>query len=417
MYGRRLLVLIALLLVVSGARAREGGVLRVGVSGDYPPFSLVTGEDPIVFEGFDVAVAGAYAEERGRVLILERFRWPDLIHNLEANRFDLAMSGVTIVPERSAVGRFSVPVVETGAVVLARQPERFPDLAALNRSIVRIGVNAGGYLERVAETRFRRATVVAIPDNAAVLDALLSEDVHAVLTDTAEASLWREAAAVVKLLGPLTRDRKAYLVRADQPGLAADLDRWLLEREADGSLGALRRRHLGESAGPAVATPLHALLAALDERLALMPIVGVAKRREGIALVVERREAAVLAAAVEAVREAAAAAKMPPPPGDLVRAAFRAQIEAAKQVQWAALKDSRYERPEVVPSVDEVLRPALLRIGEKIARLIVALPQGLDREAVRAAAHDQLRTPRLTETSKLAIADSIANLSQAPRAQ
>jgi cyclohexadienyl dehydratase len=416
-YGRRLLVLIALLLVAPGAPAREGGVLRVGVSGDYPPFSLLTGEDPIVFEGFDVAVARAYAEERGRVLILERFRWPDLIRDLEADRFDLAMSGVTIVPERSAMGRFSVPVVETGAVVLARQPERFPDLAALNRSIIRIGVNAGGYLERVAETQFRRATVVAIPDNAAVLDALLSQDVHAVLTDTAEASLWREAAEGVKLLGPLTRDRKAYLVRADRPGLAADLDRWLLEREADGSLGALRRRHLGENAGPAVATPLDALLAAVDERLALMPIVGVAKRREGIALVVERREATVLAAAVEAVGEAAAAAKMPPPSRDLVRAAFRAQIEAAKQVQWAAIKDSRYERPEVVPGVDEVLRPALLRIGEKIARLIVALPQGLDREAVRAAARDQLRTARLTETSKHAIADSIANLSQAPRTQ
>ena len=71
----------------------------------------------------------------------------------------------------------------------------------------------------------------------------------------------------------------------------------------------------------------------------------------------------------------------------------------------------------MVPGVDEVLRPALLRIGEKIARLIVALPQGLDREAVQAAARDQLRTPRLTETSQRAIADSIAGLSQAPRAQ
>ena len=38
-------------------------------------------------------------------------------------------------------------------------------------------------------------------------------------------------------------------------------------------------------------------------------------------------------------------------------------------------------------------------------------------ETVRAAARDQLRMPRLTETSRLAIADAIANLSQAPRAQ
>jgi cyclohexadienyl dehydratase len=416
-HGRRLLVLIALLLIAPGAPAREPGTLRVGISGDYPPFSLIASADPIVFEGFDVTVARAYAEEHGLVLVPTRFRWPNLIRDLEADRFDLAMSGVTIIPERSAVGRFSVPVVETGAVVLARQPERFPDLAALNRSVIRIGVNAGGYLERVAQAQFRRATVVAIPDNNAVLDAFLSENVHAVVTDTAEASLWMEAAGDVKLLGPLTRDRKGYLVRADRAELAARLDRWLMEREADGSLAALRRRYLGENAGPRVAKPLEALLAAVDERLALMPLIGVAKRRAGMPLVVERREATVLAAAVEAVRAAATAAKAQPPPDARVRAAFRAQIEAAKQVQWAALKDPGYERPEVLPGVDAVLRPALLRIGEKIARLIVALPTGLDRDAVRAAARDQLRTPRLTEASKLAIADTIALLSQAPRAQ
>jgi cyclohexadienyl dehydratase len=415
--GRHLLLLIAVLLVAPASGALEGGVLRVGTSGDYAPFSLASGEDPVVFDGFDVAVARAYAEERGLVLLLERFRWPHLIEDLEVDRFDLAMSGVTIDPERSAAGRFSVPVVETGAVVLARQPERFPDLASLNRSIVRIGFNAGGHLEQVAAARFRRATLVAIPDNAAVLDALLRQDVHAVLTDTAEASVWLSAGEGLKLLGPFTRDRKAYLVRADRPGLAADLDHWLLEREADGSLGALRRRYLGDNAGPAVAQPLSALLAAVDERLSLMPIVGVAKRREGIPLVAERREATVLAAALEAVREAEAAAKMAAQPRELVLAVFRAQIEAAKQVQWAAIQDSRYERPDVVPGVDEVLRPALLRIGDKIARLLVALPRGLDSEALRAAARDQLRTPRLAEASKLAIADSIAKLSQAPLAQ
>jgi cyclohexadienyl dehydratase len=405
-------IAIALLLAAPGALARESGVLRVGSSGDYAPFSLAEGEDTIVFEGFDIAVARAYAAERGLVLIPKRFRWPDLIPDLEADRFDLVMSGVTITPDRSAVGRFSVPVVETGAVVLAHQPTRFPDLEALNRSVVRIGVNAGGYLERVALERFRRATLVAIPGNA-VLQALVSENVHAVITDTAEASVWMGALDDVKLLGPLTRDRKAYLVRSDQPGLAAHLDRWLLEREADGSLAALRRRYLSENAGPPVAEPLVALLAAVDERLSLMPIVAVAKRRAGIPLVAERREAIVLATAVETVRSAASELARPPPPDALVRAAFRAQIEAAKQVQWAAIKDPRYERPEGVPGVDEVLRPALIRIGEKIARLIVALPAGFEREAVRTAARDQLRTSRLTEASALAIADAIAELSQA----
>ena len=209
MHSLRSWFAIALLLAAPAAFGRESGVLRVGTSGDYAPFSIAKGDNPIVFEGFDIAVAREYAAERDLVLVPRRFDWPNLIPDLEANRFDLVMSGVTITPDRSAVGRFSVPVAETGAVVLARQPTRFPDLESLNRSLVRIGVNAGGYLERIAIERFRRATLVVIPNNA-VLEALISETVHAVVTDTAEASVWMESLDDVKLLGPLTRDRKAW---------------------------------------------------------------------------------------------------------------------------------------------------------------------------------------------------------------
>jgi chorismate mutase len=327
------------------------------------------------------------------------------------------MSGVTIIPDRSAIGRFSVPVVETGAVVLLGAPERFPDLAALNQSKARIGVNAGGYLERVARDQFPKATLLAIPDNGAVLDALIAGSVHAAVSDTAEASLWLGAAVGAKQLGPITRDRKGYLIRADRPELAAQFDRWLLAREADGTLAGVRGLYLGANAGPAVAAPLTALLAAVDERLSLMPLVAVSKREAGLPLVVPRREAVVLDAAVAAVAATAAATSAETPAEPLVRAFFRAQIEASKQVQWAALKDPEFERPDNPPDVNDVLRPALLRVGEKIARLLVALPAGLAADDVRAAARDQLRTPRVSESSQHAIADAIAALSNGGAAQ
>ena len=42
----------------------------------------------------------------------------------------------------------------------------------LDRPAVRIAVNQGGHLERVARARFPRATIAAIPDNAVVREAL-----------------------------------------------------------------------------------------------------------------------------------------------------------------------------------------------------------------------------------------------------
>lgn len=405
-----------------GAAEHPAGVLRVGTSGDYEPFSRRVGDgDPPAFEGFDVALARAYADSRGLELRLVPFRWKNLREDLAADRFDVAMSGVTVRPERSAVGRFSVPVVETGAVVLVRQPERFPDLDSLNRRIARIGVNRGGHLERVAAARFPRAMRVAIDDNASVREALLAENLHAAVTDTIEATVWLRGTEDLKVLGPFTRDRKALLVRADRAALAADLDAWLLEQEAGGVLAALRREHLGAAAGEPVATASSGLLAAVDERLALMPFVAVAKRRLGLPLEVPEREATVLDAAVASVEAAATEAGVEPPAPEAVRAFFRSLIAAAKQVQWAAIQDPELETPETLPDLETELRPALLRIGDKIARLLVALRAedaavvedlAAARAEARARAGQSLRTPRLSESSVEAIGDALADVSR-----
>ena len=410
----RLWLPIAVAALLAGPAAGGDRPIRVGTSGDYAPFSVISQEHPIVFDGFDLAVARAFAEERGRTLVPKRFVWPELLRGLESNRFDVAMSGVTITPDRSAVGRFSVPVIETGAVVLSRDPGKYPDVASLDTRVARIGVNAGGYLERVARAHFPRATLIAIPDNASVLNALLAESVDAVVTDTAEAPAWLTMVAGASVLGPITRDRKGYLVRADQPELAAELDDWLLAREADGTLAAVREVFFGEGAGEPIATPLLALLAGVDERLSLMPLIAVAKRNAGAPLVVPRREAIVLDAAVRSVAAAAAARGVDVPDEALVRGFFRAQIEASKQLQRAALDDPRFDRPETTPDVDTVLRPALIRIGDKIARLVVALPPGLAARDVLAATRDQLRTPWLSAASVEAIAASVSALSSAP---
>jgi cyclohexadienyl dehydratase len=266
----------------------------------------------------------------------------------------------------------------------------------------------------VARQRFRLATLVAIPDNAAVPEALREGRVDAAISDSLEAPLWLAKLPGHVALGPFTRDRKAYLVRAELPELAAELDAWLLAREADGTLARLRGEQLGEGAGPPVATPLRALLAACDERLALMPLVGAAKRREGLPLEAPEREAVVLEAALDAARRAAAAQRRPPPPEAPLRRLFEALFDAAKELQWASVQAGDVGEDEPLPDLEAALRPALLRIGDRIARLLPALPRELECEAVRAAAQGELRAPRLSEHSKLALADAVCALGAAP---
>ncbi|MBW2242286.1 MAG: transporter substrate-binding domain-containing protein [Deltaproteobacteria bacterium] len=341
--------------------------LRVGTSGDYAPFSLEAADGSLA--GLDVALARAFAEDRGLRLELVRFRWPELQADLEAGRFDLAWSGVTIRPERSLRGRFSVPYLESGAVALVLAGASARRAEDLDRPGRLIAVNLGGHLERVARARFRLASVSPVDGNSNVLAELLEHRADAVITDTLEAAHWIAASDTpLRILGPFTRDYKAVWLRADKPELARDLDRWLIAREADGTLARMRGE-AGIARARGSATPAAALEAALIERLSLIPFVAEAKRRSGGPVEVPDRERIVIEAGERAARLAAAEAGAPPLDEAGVSSFYRAQIEASKALQHEILAGpaAAGEPPDLAKEV----RPALLRVGEKIAWLLV----------------------------------------------
>lgn len=370
---KRLLSWIAVLLLACAGRAAQQPLLRVGTSGDYVPFSQ---RDPAGGrDGFDVALARAYARDRGLAIRWVPMRWDTLDHDFGAGRFDVVMSGVTIRPERSTAGRFSVPVVTSGAVVLTRASS---DLLPAGARIV---VNAGGHLERVARRLFPSAALRPLSPNAAVREALLTGAADAAVSDTLEAPSWLEGTRGLRVLGPFTRDWKAYWLPALASERARDLDAWLLAREADGSLSTLRARYLPEPAREPSATALLAIGAAIEERLALMPLVAEAKRAARAPIRVPAQEQAVLEAGLASVREAALRDELAPPADGAVRDFFIALIDAAREVQEATLSGPASEAAPA--QLDQVLRPALARISERIAWLLVRLPQPLAEAEVK----------------------------------
>ena len=203
-------------------------------------------------------------------------------------------------------------------------------------------------------------------------------------------------------IGPLTRDRKAFLGR--DPALMAALDAWLRAREADGTLALLRGRWLG----PARAAPrsrsasdLDALVALIDLRLAFMPAVAAAKREAGRPVQDPAQEARVIAAA----RAGAVDRGLPPEAAEtLVGAvvdAARAAQEAFLQQPWAV------ERLDL----DREARPALARLSD----LIVARAADLARDPEPSALHlDEIAAaldPSLAPAgARLAIARAIVEL-------
>jgi cyclohexadienyl dehydratase len=440
-------------------------VLRVATSGDYAPFSFETTGDAPSLDGLDVEIANRFAKDGGYRVEIVRFRWPDLSKELAAASFDVAMSGVTVRPERSIAGRLSVPIAATQAVVLTWKGSGTASLQDLDRPGRRIAVNAGGHLEKVAHGFFRRADVLPIADNAAVRMALLDRTVDAVVTDNFEEKVWTAAAPDALRLGTLSDDRKACLLPAARAELAAELDRWLLAREADGWLAELRRRYIRHPDGSEVyngdemlqtAEPVAALAAAVRERLALMPFVYEAKKVAGKPIEDKSQEAAVLDSAVAAVRAEAAAVGRKAPDEGAVRALFEVLIEVGKDAQRRIAEEEARRRPSRKPpegvetsqesgAADAVakagdasttagdaaekpaeekapprytgpdlardLRPAIARIGEKIARILVAMKEPVSARNATARLRETLAGQGVSGSRLEEMAEAIARLS------
>ena len=399
-------------LVAIGTQASSAPPLRVGTSGDYAPFSVREEKDggPALYHGLAPTLARAFAQDRGVDIEFVLFRWPDLLEDLDAGRFDVAMSGVTVRPERSLRGRFSLPITTSGAVVLVPDASPFVTIEELNEKQFQIAVNAGGHLERVSQKHFNKARILPMSENQKVVQALAQGHVDAAITDTREAPVWQSQFPGLRTIGPFTRDRKAFLVRADNPELSRDLDAWLLEAERNGRLETLRIQEIGKSTHPTSTTrPLRALLAAVDERLSLMPWVAEAKRTTGGPIEVPEVEVRVLAEAIDRYRVALAqdpvALKRKE---EAVLDFYRAQIEAAKSIQRQTL--AHPAASQRAPDLTTELRPALVRINDRIATLLVALPGDIDPNEVIQASREELVSTDLSPQARADIADALIAL-------
>ena len=367
-------------------------VLRVGTSGDYPPFSVLSedggGEaahDRPARSGFDIEVANRLASVLGFDVEFRPFDWPELSGALAAGDFDLAMSGVTWRPGRAAVGWMSRAVAAGGPCVVSAAGGPDPPR--------RVAVNRGGILERWTRDRFGAVgggvvEVIAVDDNLSLPGRLERDEVHAFVTDSFEVEHFGRDGWRRDCEPPL--DRKVFWVapqRADDLGPA--VDRWIQRNE--GWLEGRREEWFGHGQGR---DELDHLLDLTARRLAFMPAVASWKAARGAPIEDRERERLVL----EAAERSALEFGLDPQP---VREWFALQIDLAKVVQRRSAA--------AAPTLDlDEIRPALIRLGERQVRSLRALA-GASVEATAPAAFDVL-TPYLDSAEVARVGAGMAKI-------
>jgi cyclohexadienyl dehydratase len=100
------------------AAVKAAGVLNVGLTGDYAPYSLRRRDGSIT--GADVVMAQALADALGVELKIVPTTWKSMTDDFKADRFDIVMGGVSVTPQRAALGDFSVTVMSDGKRPIVR---------------------------------------------------------------------------------------------------------------------------------------------------------------------------------------------------------------------------------------------------------------------------------------------------------
>jgi cyclohexadienyl dehydratase len=82
---------------------KHSGMLEVGLTGDYAPYSLRSPGGRI--SGADVTMAMALEMQLRAKLIIVPTTWKSTTSDFEADRFDLALGGMSVTAERQALSR------------------------------------------------------------------------------------------------------------------------------------------------------------------------------------------------------------------------------------------------------------------------------------------------------------------------
>eukprot|EP01037_Dinobryon_pediforme_P010808 gene10808-10887_t len=216
---------------------RASGELRVGTTGDYKPFSFRNADGG--YTGADIDMAQRLAQRLGVKLVFVPTVWGQLMADFTAQKFDIAMGGVTNLPPRAAKGLFGRTVYVDGKRPIARctDKDRFTSIAAINQPTVRAVVNPGASNEEFARANFPNAKLTVHSDNATVFDEIAAGRQDVMVTDGIEVD---HQAFIHKELCPtavptaFTHLEKAYWLQPDAE-LQALVNGWLDEEIGSGS--------------------------------------------------------------------------------------------------------------------------------------------------------------------------------------
>lgn len=235
----RWLVAVAVSLMVSscGTLKAPPPPLRVGVTPNYPPIIMLKGQKAA---GVECDFAVQLASELGRPLELMPVPWELQLEELEANRTDIVMSGLTVTAARKARVAFCDSYMDNPLMAVVRRGEsgRFASAVAILGATGGIGVLKGTSADAFARRECSNGKVLPLSSRDDVAFYLANQRIDLFIDDRAAAVqiVTRHETRLELVPIPLESQELAWAVRADDEALRRQANEALARWRANGLL-------------------------------------------------------------------------------------------------------------------------------------------------------------------------------------
>ena len=223
--------------------AQDRGTLRVGL-GLFEPWSACSADGELI--GFEIDVATKVAEDMGVEVEFMRTNWTYIIPSLIAEEFDVIISGMAILTERSLKVNFTSPYNPAGVFLVANKEQTadLETLADFNSPSVTLATRRGASSIGFLENAFPDAMLVLFDTDNAVLQAVVAGEAHAAAAFATTRTTWIEANPETLHLPfeePFASEVGAMAIRKGDLDTLNLFNSWIAANEADGWLEQRRQ--------------------------------------------------------------------------------------------------------------------------------------------------------------------------------
>jgi len=226
-------------------RISKTQTLRVGMTGEQPPFNVKNREGNLI--GMDVDLAQLLARAMGVKLEIVQMPFANLLPALEDNEVDLVMSGMTATLQRNVRVPFVGPYYISGKSILTKSDtlSTIQTAEEMNNERLTIATLRGSTSEEFVKRVLDKPALTTTVNHAEAIQLLLDGEVDAVVADGAVCALGvlrNPGAGLVTLRNPLTIEPIGIAIAPGDALLINLLQNYMQALEGTGSLEQLHEK-------------------------------------------------------------------------------------------------------------------------------------------------------------------------------